>query len=127
MSAISKLTLGVFLFTLVAGATVQAAGISPVEKMAEIKYLGVSGDDVLFNVSVENPTGSKFSVIVLDEDGSALFQEIYSDKKFEKRFRLQKSERHKLTFVVRNFKDADIKQAFEIKTQYVEDVVVTRL
>ncbi|HEX4850798.1 MAG TPA: hypothetical protein VFV08_08335 [Puia sp.] len=127
MSAMSKLTLGVLLFTAVSTTSVHARPIAPIEKTAEVKYLGVSGDAVLFNVSVENPTGAKFSVIVLDEDGSELFHEVYSDKKFDKRFRLPKAEKHKLTFVVRNFKDADLKQTFEINTRYVEDVVVTKL
>lgn len=127
MSAMSKLTLGVLLFTAISTTSVHARPIGPIEKAAEVKFLGVSGDAVLFNVSVENPTGAKFSVIVLDEDGSELFHEIYSDKKFDKRFKLPKTDKHKLTFVVRNYKDADLRQAFEINTRYVEDVVVTKL
>jgi len=127
MAAISKLTLGVLLFTGVAVTEVQAATINPGEKNTEVKYVGVSGDAVLFNVSVDNPTGSKFSVIVLDEDGTKIFQEIYTDKKFDKRFKLPKSEKNKLTFVIRNFKTADVTQTFEINTRFVEDVIVTKL
>jgi len=127
MSAISKLTLGVLLFTGVAVTEVQAATINPGEKNTEVKYVGVSGDAVLFNVSVDNPTGSKFSVIVLDEDGTKIFQEIYTDKKFDKIFKLPKSEKNKLTFVIRNFKTADVTQTFEINTRFVEDVIVTKL
>ncbi|MBS1596834.1 MAG: hypothetical protein JST75_01310 [Bacteroidetes bacterium] len=126
MSAISKLTLGVLLFMSVAAGT-QAATVNPGDKIAEVKYIGTSDDAVLFNVSVDNPTGSKFSIIVLDGEGDQIFQEIYSDKKFDKKFRLPKSEKNKLTFVIRNFKTADVRQTFEINTKYIEDVVVTKL
>jgi hypothetical protein len=127
MSAISKLTLGVLLFTSVAVTETQAATINPGDKITEVKYIGTSDDALLFSVSVDNPTGSKFSVIVLDEEGNQIFQEIYTDKKFDKKFKLPKSEKNKLTFVIRNFKTADVKQTFEINTKYVEDVVVTKL
>jgi hypothetical protein len=127
MSAISKLTLGVLLFTGVAVIETQAATINPGEKTTEVKYIGTSEDAVIFNVSVDNPTGGKFSVIVMDEEGNQIFQEIYTDKKFDKRFKLPKAEKNKLTFVIRNFKTADVKQTFEINTKYVEDVVVTKL
>lgn len=127
MSAISKLTLGVLLFAGVAVTETQAATINPGEKTTEVKYIGTSEDAVIFNVSVDNPTGGKFSVIVLDEEGNQIFQEIYTDKKFDKRFKLPKAEKNKLTFVIRNFKTADVKQTFEINTKYVEDVVVTKL
>ena len=126
MSAISKLTLGVLLFT-AAATTVHAATVNPGDKITEVRYVGNSEDAVFFNVTVDNPTGGKFSVIVLDEEGNSIFQEIYSDKKFDKRFKLPKSEKNKLTFVIRNFKTADITQSFEIKTKYVEDITVTKL
>ena len=127
MSAISKLTLGVLLFTSVAVTETQAATINPGDKITEVKYIGTSEDAVLFNVSVDNPTGSKFNVIVLDEEGNQIFNEIYTEKKFDKKFKLPKSEKNKLTFVIRNFKTADVKQTFEINTKFVEDVIVTKL
>ncbi|PWT71474.1 MAG: hypothetical protein C5B59_18040 [Bacteroidetes bacterium] len=66
-------------------------------------------------------------MIVLAEDGSELFHEVYSDKKFEKRFRIPKDDQHKLTFVVKNYKSMDLKQVFQINTSYVENIEVTRL
>jgi len=127
MSAISKLTLGVLLFTVVASAETKASTINPGDKITEVKYIGTSDDAVLFNVSVDNPTGGKFSVIVLDEEGNQIFHEVYTDKKFDKKFKLPKAEKNKLTFVIRNFKTADVTQTFEINTRYIEDVVVTKL
>ncbi len=126
MSTAYKLTLFIS-FMFLSMAAVQAAVIHLSDKPIEVKYLGTSDDAVFFNVSVDNPTGAKFSILVLDEDGSQLFQEIYTEKKFDKKFKLPKSEKHRLTFVVRNYKDADLKQTFEINMHYVEDVVVTKL
>ncbi len=127
ISAISALTLGVLL-SVAAVTTTQAQSTigNPNEKTAEVKYLGVTDDALFFNVSFENPNGGKVSVIVLDEDGIQLFQEVYTDKKFDRRFKLPKLEKNKVTFVIRNFKDTDVKQSFEINTRLVEDVVVTK-
>jgi hypothetical protein len=100
---------------------------NPAYKNVEIRYLGVTDDGVLFNVAYDNPNGSKFSVMLLDKDGTPLFQEVYSDKKFEKRFMLPKTDNDKVTFVVRNFRDADLKQSFEINTHITEDLVVTKV
>jgi uncharacterized lipoprotein YajG len=127
LSAISKLTLGALLFTLVASTNAHATTLNPTDKAADVKYLGSSDDAMLFNVSFDNPDGKKFSIIVLDEDGSQLFQEVYTEKKFSKRFKLPKADKNKLTFVIRDFKGADMKQTFEINTRFVEDVVVTKL
>ncbi|HEV3250177.1 MAG TPA: hypothetical protein VGZ71_04455 [Puia sp.] len=126
ISAISALTLGVLLTTAVTTTQAQSTIGSPSEKTAEVKYLGLSDDALFFNVSFENPVGGRVSVIVLDEDGTQLFQEVYTDKKFDKRFKLPKLEKNKITFVIRNFKDTDVKQSFEINTRLVEDVVVTK-
>jgi hypothetical protein len=127
VSAISKLTLGIFLLTGVPATHAHARGIDPVFKSGEVKFIGSSDDAIIFKVTYDNPSGDKFSVIVLDEDGSTLFQQTYTDKKFEKRFRLPKTDDRKLTFVIRNFKDADLRQKFSINTHVVEDVVVTKL
>jgi hypothetical protein len=127
MSAISKLTLGVVLFTGALSANAQAKFTSSTEKTAEVKYVGNSEDAVLFNVSYINPSSGKFFVAVLDEDGTQLFQGAYSDQKFDKRFLFPKTDKHKLTFVIRNAKEIELKQTFEINTRYVEDVVVTKI
>ena len=129
LSAISKLTL-VFLFvTGVAAAQAQSNGTLPGEKTAEVKYIGNSGDGVVFNVTFENPTGAKFAVIVRDQEGYSFYQEIFSDKKFDKKFMLPKNDYGKLTFIIRNFKDNDLVQSFEINTntKLVEDVEVTKV
>ena len=127
MSAISKLTLGVVLFACVSSANAQTSYVSTVEKNAQVKYIGNSDDAVVFDVSYSNPKGSKFVVTVQDEDGIAMYEAAFSDKQFDKKFRLPKSDKNKLTFIIRNYKDLELKQTFEINTRMVEDVTVTKI
>src|SRR5579862_603037 len=118
---------GLLLFT-VATTQAQASASISTDKATSVKYVGTQDDVILFNVSVDNPSGNKFSVIVTDNEGNQLFREVYNDRKFDKRFKLPKSETGKLTSVVRNFRDAsDDVYSFEVKNRVVEDVVVTSL
>ena len=127
LSAISKFTLGVVLISGVLVAQAQTTPVNFKEKTAAVKYLGNAEGAVLFNVSFENPESRKFLVTITDEDGIQLFQQAFTDKKFNKRFKLPRLDQSKLTFVIRNLKDIELKETFEINTRVVEDVVVTKL
>jgi hypothetical protein len=122
--AIAKLTLVVLFVVSVAGARAEG---TPSEKNAQISYLGVQEGMVLFNVAYNNPSGNKFTVTVLDKEGFPLYQEVSSDKKFAKNFKLLTGENNKLTFVIKNAKETSVTESFEINTHMVEDVVVTKL
>ena len=126
MPKVAKLTAAALLLLTVATTQAQTTTNASADKNTTVKYVGTQDDVILFNVSVVNPNGNKFSVIVTDNEGNQLFSEVYNDRKFDKRFRLPKSETGKLTFVVRNFKDAsDDVHSFEVSNRVVEDVVVT--
>jgi outer membrane lipoprotein-sorting protein len=126
MTRIAKFTAAGLLLVTVATTQAQTTTNASTDKNTTVKYLGTQDDVILFNVSVENPAGNKFSVIVSDNEGNQIFQQVYNDRKFDKRFRLPKSETGKLTFVVRNFKDAsDDVHSFEVSDKVIEDVVVT--
>ena len=56
LSAISKFTVGLALFFGVALTQTRANTTHPIEKSAEVKYLGASDDAVMFKVSFENPS-----------------------------------------------------------------------
>lgn len=127
LSTISKFTLGVAMLSGVMSAKAQTTAVKYSEKNAEVKYLGSSDEAVLFKVSYDNPNSSKFFVTVLDGEGTQLYQASFNDKKFDKRFNLPKSDKNKLTFVIRNAKEVELKETFEINTRYVEDVVVTKI
>jgi hypothetical protein len=93
---------------------------------AEVKYIAINDGEFLFNVLYNNAGGDRFSVVILDEFGNQLYQSVYSDKKFDKKFKLAEPDSFKkLIFVIRNFADNSV-QRFEVKTdsRLVEDVVV---
>ena len=93
---------------------------------ADVKYISGTDGDGLFNVVYNNTMGSRFSVIVLDEYGNQLYQNFFSDRKFDRKFKLADAESTvKLTFIIRNFGDKTV-QRFEVDAtnKIVEDVQV---
>ena len=88
----------------------------PIVKAASIKHIATTNDKIVFQLSLDNETGDKFSVSIRDVDGSTIFYDVYQDKKFDKKFVFEKPEDiSKLTFVVRSLKDNQT-QVFEVNT-----------
>jgi hypothetical protein len=99
----------------------------PIVKAASIKHISTTNDKIVFQLLLDNETGEKFSVSIKDIVGNKLFQDVYSDKKFDKRFVFDKSENlGKLTFILKSLKDNET-QVFEINTitRVIENVDVT--
>jgi hypothetical protein len=93
---------------------------------ADVKYIAGSDGGYLFNVVYNNTSNSRFSVVILDAEGNQLFQSHYSDRKFDKKFKLAQPEDFgRLTFIIRNLADNTI-QRFEVdaNSRLVEDVEV---
>lgn len=122
----------IVLSLLLAGASLVslANGHDPIgtrsEGTADVKCITDENGESLFNVLYTNASGSRFSVAVLDEYGNQLYQNFYSDRKFDKKFKLADPESFgKLTFVIRNYGDNSV-QRFEVDSdnRLVEDVEV---
>jgi hypothetical protein len=96
---------------------------------AIVKYSGTQDDMVVFNVTYANPEGSKFQVIIKDQDGTQLYQNIFNEKTFYKQFRLPKADKDKIVFIIRNGKDADMVRTFEINvsSRFIQEVAVKKL
>jgi hypothetical protein len=93
---------------------------------AEVKYIAGKDGDVLFNVVYNNATGQRFSVLVLDEFGNQLYQNFFSDKKFDRKFKLADPEStNSLTFIIRNYGDNSV-QRFRVdaSNRLIEEVEV---
>ncbi len=123
----AKLTLAILLFVSAAGLQAQTANPAPAERTPQVRYLGTQQDDILFEVSYDNPAASRFTVMVTDKEGNTLFQEAFTEKKFGRKFKFASPENSKLTFTIRSGKEADFVQSFVVKTEFTEDVVVTKL
>jgi hypothetical protein len=96
---------------------------------AEVKYIATKEGDGLFNVVYNNAAGSRFSISVLDEFGNKLYQGNFSDRQFNRKFKLADPEStSKLTFIIRNYGDNSV-QRFQVDAtdQLVEDVQVTEV
>lgn len=114
-----------------ANASTSSARVNPVYEPAgkvEVKYTGIDLNNQLsFNVKYNNPTGSVFNLVVLDEAGETLFKGYYDNKNFDKTFKLPKSEVSKLTFLIEDGRN-NVKEKFSvnIKTSVLEEVIVAK-
>ena len=99
------------------------------DTVATVKYLGTQDDMLIFNVSYVNPDGSKFSLVVKDQDGTQLYQGLFSEKSFYKQFRLPKADKDRIVFVFRDFRDADIVKAFDVNvnSRLIREVAVKKI
>jgi hypothetical protein len=96
------------------------------ESAAEVKYISGKNGEFFFNVLYTNTSGSRFSLVIQDEYGNQLYQNFYTDKKFDKKFKLADPESFgKLVFVIRNYSDNSVER-FEVDSdnRLIEDVEV---
>jgi hypothetical protein len=88
----------------------------PIVKAASIKHISTVNDKVVLQLSLDNEAGDKFSVSIKDVDGNTIFQDTYTDKKFDKKYVFSKTENiGKLSFIIRSLKD-NTTQVFEVNT-----------
>lgn len=95
---------------------------------AVISHLASDNESLLFAVKLENTTGERFSVIVKDANNHTLYRGWFSDKEFNKKFRLPKGDTDKLTMIIRS-ESGRASETFEINSsrRVVEDVVVKKV
>ena len=131
-AVIGKVVLGVsLLLTLV---TTKAQTVTPVpadgqSENATVRYLGTQDDMIVFNVSYSNPDGSKFMLIVKDQDGSQIYSNSFSDKSFYRQFRLPKTDKDRIEFVFRDGHDAEVTKTFEVNvnSRFVREVAIKKV
>jgi hypothetical protein len=97
-------------------------------KNVEVKHIGNTRDMMVFHVQVDNTLGDKFSVVVKDYHGATLFNEVFKDKKFDKKFKVPKTEDDKVFFVIRDLA-SNSEQSFEVhsNTRVIEEVSVRKI
>lgn len=111
-------------------ANAQTAALkTPLGEQAEITHLETKESNSLFNVKYPNEAGDRFSLVIRDASGTVLFNEIYEDKNFDKKFLFTDIDKDaKLLFTFSSLKDRK-SQTYEISavSRVVNDVVVTKL
>ena len=103
--------------------------LSSASTQATVQFAGSSDNALVFNVKVANNNGDKFTVTVTDNDGTVLYAQNFSDKNFDKKFKLLKSDdisRYNFKITSNN---KELEQSFSVNasTKVVDDVVVTKL
>lgn len=124
-----RMTMALLILSQAAAAqTKMVAVMEPVASTASVKHIGNPDGTVVFQVQYDNQAGDKFSVIIKDNDGNVIYQDTYSDRKFDKKFQLPQGETDKLKFIIKGPKNNTI-QSFEVNTlsRMVEEVVVRKV
>jgi hypothetical protein len=96
---------------------------------ASIQFAGSSDNALVFDVKVANANGDKFTITVADNDNNVLFTQSFSEKNFDKKFKLIKSDEiSRYNFKITST-NKDLEQAFSVNasTKVVDDVVITKL
>ncbi len=112
----------------VAVAAIAPAAAKGATTTAAVKHLGNPPGSAVFQVLYDNPSGEKFTVTIRDIDGSTLYQDSYTDRKFDKKYQLPKEQAEKLKFIIKGTKTNQV-QTFEVNssTRVIEELVVRKV
>jgi hypothetical protein len=130
-AAIGRLSFCVVALLTFTAANAQSGGSAPVSivEAATVKFLGTQDDMLIFNVNYDNPKGSRFVIAVRDQNGNQLYQDIFTDKAFYRQFRLPKTDKDQVVFVIRKEQGAPIVKTFavNINSHFVQEVAIKKL
>jgi hypothetical protein len=97
-----------------------------VNSIASVTYLGSANEQMSFGLKYENETGEKYVITILDSEGVTLFDGSFSEKNFNKTFKVP-VEIGNLTFIISNYKNrAEKKFSVTTERRLVEEVYVTK-
>ena len=94
-----------------------------------MKHIETKDNKLLFQILLDNEDGEKFIVTIKDDVGTLLYKDVYSDKKFAKKFELPDADNaDKIIIMIRSLENNQ-SQVFEINTtvRMYQDVVVNKL
>jgi len=72
------------------------------QQSATITYLGTKGNDIVFELKLENNTGKRSALLIKDKSGETVYEETIFEKQLVKRFILPADETNEFVFVVSN-------------------------
>ncbi|HWK04183.1 MAG TPA: hypothetical protein VNS58_11160 [Puia sp.] len=97
------------------------------EEQVTVQYVGTNDNSVVFRVQLENPTASKFWLIIKNDNGEVVYRKQFSDAHFVKSVYFQKEEADiHPTFVIRSSENEIVRQ-FAVNRTVTENTVVTKL
>lgn len=95
---------------------------------ATVRHIGNPPGSAVFQVLYDNPTGERFTVIIKDMEGAVLYQDRYSDRKFDKKYQLPQEQSGQLKFIIKGSRSNQV-QTFEVHAniRVIEAFVVKRV
>jgi len=129
MAFFGKLSLAAVFTLVLSSAKAQSTETGATDNAATVKYLGTQDDMLVFDISYGNPTNGKFQIVIKDQDGTTAYQNVFTGKNVYKQFRVPKSDKDRVVFVIRDFKDADIVKTFDINvnSRIIHEVAVRKV
>jgi len=101
--------------------------VSPTDKKVTVNYVGASNNSLVFHLEFENKTGEKFWLIVKNDVGDIVYENVYNDVHFSKNIRITEEESEmNPTFIIRTSSE-QVERKFSVKANVTENFVVTAL
>jgi hypothetical protein len=100
------------------------------ENPVEVKFLGNLNEQPVFQIQFDNATEEEILFVMRDAEGTVIYSEKFSGKKFSKKFQFEKADLSDLNVQLELFsKKNNETQAYTISksTRTVDEVVVSRL
>lgn len=100
------------------------------ESGVEVKYLGNLNEQPVFQIQFENVTEEEIFFVMKDAEGTVIYSEKFTGKKFSKKFQFERADISDIQVqVVLSSKKGNELQVYNISksTKIVDDVVVSRL
>jgi hypothetical protein len=98
------------------------------EAQVSVKYVGVSNNQVVFQVVFDNPTAEKFTLIIKNDAGDVVYHQQYNDAHFAKNVYFENTDSQiQPTFIVRTANGNDIVRQFQVTKTVTENTTVTSL
>ncbi len=126
ISTIRRFLPAFLLIGMVATVQAQTKDANPVSENSICRYLGTDQGLMSFDLKYDNPRGQRFSIVVLDEENSELFQAFYTDRKFDQVFEFPAQGNSKLTFRIMNWNNQRVIQSFTVRAHMIENVDVSK-
>lgn len=100
------------------------------ETPIEVKYIGKINEQPVFQIQFDNETEGEILVVLRDEDGTILYSETFTGKRFSKKFQFEKADVNDIQIQVDiASKKKNESQIFKVNksTRIVDEVVVSKL
>jgi hypothetical protein len=105
-------------------------GDNPKNFPAEVKYVGTSNGQPLFQIAINNPQSEEVFLTLRDENGALIYSDTFKEKTYSRKLRFDNldADKLKVNLSLRTKKDVQT-QSFEItrSLRTIEDVAVVSL